>query len=110
MGPMTGRAAGHCAGDATPGYASPGFGRGYGIGRGFGAGGGRGRRNMFCVTGLPGRARSAGHAAPYPYPASYCEPDPHIQESLKNQADALQMQLDLVKQRLSDLETGPTAE
>jgi hypothetical protein len=40
QGPMTGRAAGLCAGYPHPGYAAPGFGRGYGRGRilGFGRG------------------------------------------------------------------------
>ena len=47
MGPMTGRAAGYCAGYDRPGFANPvpgrgpGFGRG--LGRGFGRGGGIGR-------------------------------------------------------------------
>ena len=44
-GPMSGRAAGYCAGYPMPGYANPvpggGFGMGFGRGRGFG--GGRGR-------------------------------------------------------------------
>lgn len=92
MGPMTGRAAGYCAGYDSPAYANPGFGRGYRIGRGYGGGGGRGRRNMYYATGLPGWAR-------------YGEPDPDAQkQSLKNQANALQAHLDLVKKRLSDLE------
>jgi len=46
-GPMTGRAAGLCAGYSVPGYMNPypGFGRGFGRGwgRGFGRGWGRGR-------------------------------------------------------------------
>ena len=52
MGPMTGRAAGFCAGYSVPGYANPiggrglgsGGGRGFGFGRGLGLGfrGGRG--------------------------------------------------------------------
>ena len=38
LGPMTGRAAGYCAGYPVPGYMNPGpgFGRGFGRGRGFG--------------------------------------------------------------------------
>ena len=46
MGPMTGRAAGYCAGYGTPGFANPVVGRGrfgYGVGRGFGRGAGFGR-------------------------------------------------------------------
>ena len=44
-GPMTGRAAGYCAGSSVPGYANPSapsFGRGFGFGRGRGRGIGRG--------------------------------------------------------------------
>ena len=117
MGPMTGRAAGYCAGNDAPGYASPGFGRGYGggAGRGYGGGGGgyggggRGWRNMYHATGLPGWARYGGYAAPYPYPATYAEPDPELQkQALKNQADALQAQLDMVMKRLADLEPEAT--
>ena len=58
-GPMTGRAAGYCAGFPVPGFMNPmsGYGRG-GFGRGF-RGGGRGRRNWFYATGMPGVARAA---------------------------------------------------
>jgi hypothetical protein len=46
-GPMTGRAAGYCAGYAVPGFINPtvgyGRGRGGGRGRGWGRGFGRGR-------------------------------------------------------------------
>jgi len=56
---------------------------------------------MYYATGLPGWARYGGYAGPY------VQPDPEIQkQTLKDQADALQAELDLVKKRLSDLETG----
>lgn len=55
MGPMTGRAAGFCAGYGAHGYMNAG-GRGFGRGGGFG-GGGRGCRNRFYATGLPGWLR-----------------------------------------------------
>jgi hypothetical protein len=44
-GPMTGRAAGYCAGYSVPGYMNPtcGYGRGWGRGRGRGYGRGYGR-------------------------------------------------------------------
>lgn len=67
MGPMTGRAAGYCAGYGMPGYLNPIFGRGYGgwgrgyggWGRGYGGwGGGWGHRNWYYATGLPGWARA----------------------------------------------------
>ena len=116
MGPMTGRAAGYCAGFGTPGYANPiagrGFGMGFGRGRGFGVrGGGRGRRNMFYATGQPGWMRFGGHAAPYGYPAPYQKPDPEMEkQALKRQADALQSELDFIQKRLSEIETRTTAE
>jgi len=71
LGPMTGRAAGYCAGYPVPGYMNPIPGGG-GWGRGF-RGGGRGRRNWFYATGMPGWARAAqglpawGGAVPNPY-------------------------------------------
>jgi len=59
MGPMTGRAAGLCAGYPMPGYMSP----IPGGGRGFGRRGGWGRRNWYYATGLTGWQR-----ATYGYP------------------------------------------
>jgi hypothetical protein len=46
-GPMTGRAAGYCAGYPVPGYANPTRGYGRGFGRGRGRGFGRGWRRGF---------------------------------------------------------------
>jgi hypothetical protein len=115
MGPMSGRAAGYCAGLGMPGYANPLPGRGFGMGfgrgrggrgRGFGFGGGaRGWRHMFYATGLPGWARFSGYPAPNP------QLDPETEkQALKNQADALQSELDFIKKRLSEIETGAAAE
>jgi len=64
MGPMTGRAAGYCAGYPVPGFMNPVPGGGYwrwgrGVwGAGFGAGRGRGWRNWYRATGLPGWSRA----------------------------------------------------
>jgi len=108
MGAMRGRAAGYCAGFGMPGYANPvpgrgfgmGFGRGRGAwGRGFGSGG-RGWRHMFYATGLPGWARFGGYADPY------VKPDPEMEKQvLKNQAEAMQEELEEIKKRLSEIET-----
>jgi hypothetical protein len=103
-GAMTGRAAGYCAGfGILPGYASAaarGFGRGGSRGCGFG-GGGYGWRRWFDATGLPGWMRFGGYAEPYQ------KPDPELEkQSLKNQAEALQSELDLIKKRLDKLEAG----
>ena len=116
MGPMTGRAAGYCAGYPVPGYMNPVDGRGYrGWGRGFwGRGGGRGWRNWYYATGLPGWAR-AGYGYPawggalYPY-APYAAPVPPAvapeQEltSLKQQAEYFENSLDEIKKRIEQLE------
>jgi hypothetical protein len=113
MGVMTGRAAGYCAGSGMPGYANPEPGRGFGMGfgrgrgawsRGFG-GGGRGWRNMFHATVMPGWMRFGGFAAPYQ------KPDPEMEkQALTNQAEALQSELDLIKKRLGEIETGTATE
>jgi len=57
MGPMTGRAAGYCAGYPVPGFMNP-YGGRLGLGLGFGRGGGRGWRNWYWATGLPGWYRA----------------------------------------------------
>ncbi len=110
MGPMTGRAAGYCAGYGMPGHANPAFGRGFGVGfgrgrgawgRGFG-GGGRGWRNMFYATGAPGWMRYGGYAAP----VGDLEPEVEKQ-ALRNQADAMQGELDSIRKRLEELEKDP---
>ncbi len=113
-GAMTGRGAGYCSGSGMPGYANPIQGRGFGIGfgrgrggmgRGFG-GGGRGRRNMFYATGLPGWMRFSGYALPYGYSEMIQNPDPKVeQRMLKDQADALQAELEAIKKRLDEVET-----
>jgi hypothetical protein len=54
MGPMTGGAAGFCAGYSVPGFMNTAGGRGY---WGRGRGGGRGFRHWYHATGLPGWAR-----------------------------------------------------
>jgi hypothetical protein len=113
MGPMTGRAAGYCAGYSVPGYMNPipgggGFGRGAGW---FGGGRGRGFRNMYYATGLPGWMRyNMG------YPAwggvinpnvSYVPPNITAEqeaEALKNQAKYLQDNLNALNERIKELE------
>ncbi len=101
MGPMTGRAAGYCAGFNTPGFANPvrgGFGRGYGRGGGMGFGG-RGWRHWFCATGLPGWLRFGG-AGMMPQ-----GPDPEVEkQALRGQVDALRAELDALQKRLNELE------
>lgn len=107
MGPMTGRAAGYCAGYSAPGYMNPAGGRGFGggYGRGFGRGGyGRGRRNWFYATGMPGWTR-AGMGLP----AGGVPPQmPQQQEidMLRGQAEYLEDSLENIRKRMQELEAG----
>ncbi len=108
LGPMTGRAAGFCAGYSVPGYVNPASGRGYfGRGRGFhGRGGGRGWRNWYYATGLPGWQRASmgmpafGGANPY---AAEITPQQE-KDILKNEAEFLKKQLEDIQSRIETLE------
>jgi hypothetical protein len=88
-----------------------GLGRGRAFrGRGFG-GGGRGWRHVFYATGVPGWARFGGNAAPYGYAGPYPQSDPEAEkQALRSQAEALQEELDLIKKRLSEIETKSAEE
>jgi hypothetical protein len=114
MGRMSGRGAGFCAGYDVQGFANQapgrGFGMGFGHGRGFAGGGGRGWRNCFYATGLPGWARFGGYGSGgFPNPAM--RPDPEMEkQALKAQADTLEAELEMIKQRLSGLESGKNEE
>ena len=103
MGPMTGRAAGFCAGYSSPGYANPVGGRGFfgfGRGRGFwGRGGGRGWRNRFYATGFLGWA-DTGYQAEFPA-APTAEQE---QQALKQQAQYLSDSLNALNKRIEELE------
>jgi Family of unknown function (DUF5320) len=122
MGPMTGRAAGYCAGYSTPGFANQMGGRGFGgagggFGRGGGGGGGRGRRNGFYATGLPGWQRfgaggpAYGGAMPYGGAAPYGAPNggpvatkQQELDMLKGQVEYFEDALDGIKKRITELE------
>ena len=79
LGPMTGRAAGYCAGYPVPGYANP----GPGLGLGWGGGWGRGwrHRHWYYATGLPGWYR-AGYAPAW-YPSPFPAPMTAAQEAME---------------------------
>ncbi len=109
-GPMTGRAAGYCAGYPVPGYMNPIPGRGgFGFGRGWGRGRGRGRGRGFG-WGWSG-------AYPYAYGAPYYDPAygyPYAQEPsateelgiLKEQSEILKQQLQDIQERINTLESA----
>jgi hypothetical protein len=104
LGPMTGRAAGYCAGYSVPGFMNPYGGRpglGFGYGRGFGRGRGYGR----------------GFWPGYGYPMSYAPPiyggsgfyQPPLEpkqetEMLAEEAKALKEQLEAINKRITELE------
>ncbi len=108
MGPMTGRAAGYCAGFGMPGYTNPILGRGWWW---WGCGWrGRGWRHWYYATGLPGWARF-GYAPVWGTPPAwaygpYIAPPTREQEAefLKAQAEAFKEQLDAISQRIAELE------
>jgi len=113
MGPMTGRAAGYCAGYPVPGYANPVGGRGF-WGWGRGRGGGRGWRNQFYATGLTGWQRAAvGYpafggvvpaAAPYAAPFAPAVGGEQQLDALKGQAEYFEQALDGIRKRIEELE------
>lgn len=114
MGPMTGRAAGYCAGYSVPGYANPIPGRGLGLG--FGRGG-WGRRNRYYATGLTGWQQAemgypagGGFAPSAPaygfYGAPYGPTMTKEQEvdALKGQAEYFEDALEGIRKRIDELE------
>ena len=113
MGPMTGRAAGYCAGYPVPGFMNPVPGRGFG---GWGRGrGGWGRRNWFHATGLTGWQRAAygypafggvSPAMPYAAPVGPTTTPEQEVELLKGQAEYFEDALDGIKKRIEELEAA----
>jgi prefoldin subunit 5 len=50
--------------------------------------------------------RFGGYAAPYATPMPNQKPDPEMEkQALKNQAEALQSELNFIKKRLAEIET-----
>ena len=122
MGPMTGRAAGYCAGYPMAGYMNPipgrgvgfGWGRGYGRGLGLGFRGGRGRAGRAGwggYWGVPSGAPAYGYGAAYgvpaaQYPAPYGgRPSPEQEaDTLKGQAEYFEDALEGIRKRIAELE------
>jgi len=101
LGPMTGRAAGFCAGYGVPGYANPVAGRGLGCGRGRGAGRGlglgRGFGRGFGFFGLPAVHPAAGF-----YPESPVLDPEREKAALTAQAEYLENELAAIRKRLEE--------
>ena len=105
LGPMTGRAAGYCAGYTVPGYMNSVPRRAFGFGRGFGRGLGRGMGRGFAW-------RRAGYAwgDDYGYTPLYPVYPERISAEeetgmLAEQAKALEEELKIIKNRLKELES-----
>lgn len=105
-GPMTGRAAGYCAGYPVPGFMNPvggrGYGFGFGFGRGFGLRGGRGGR--WGAVPYAGYGFGTPYAAPYAAP--YTAPPTRAEqlEVLQSQAEHFEKSLNEIKKRIAELE------
>lgn len=116
LGPMTGRAAGFCAGYPTPGYMNPVGGRGY---RGWGRGGGWGRGRALYGAAVPFAPRAPYNwpapGAPGTYPAPLAAPfaptmtrDQEL-DALKGQAEYCQDALNGIRKRIEELEAQAPA-
>ena len=112
LGPMTGRAAGYCAGHPAPGNMDPMPARGFG-GRGRGGGGGRRAwRHRFYATGQPGWWRAGigrpagGAGGPYATPNA-AAPMTRQQEleALQGQAEYFEDALEGIRGRIEELGT-----
>jgi hypothetical protein len=96
MGPMTGRAAGYCAGYGVPGFMNPQGGR---MGGGFGWGRGRGR-----FWGYPPGAGFWG--APYgAYPYAPAYSGEQEKQALQSQVKLFEDQIAALRKRIEELET-----
>ncbi len=99
MGPMTGRAAGYCAGYGVPGYINPYPGRGRGFGRGMGMGFRGGRGPMYG----PGYVPPSYYGGAYPYNPPAPTPQQEM-DALHAQAEYLENTLKEINQRIEELE------
>jgi len=118
MGPMTGRAAGYCAGYSVPGFTNPipgrgfrggGGGWGFGRGRGWGRGFGMGLPASGMAPGTPYGSYNAPYGAtsvvaPYGTPwAGQMTPQQEL-DGLKGQAEYFEDVLDGIQKRIGELE------
>ena len=111
-GPMTGRAAGRCAGNQASEYA--GVRGGGGRASGGGARGGRRRRNRFRATGLTGWQRAAGTpdvedepvaaAAPSEAESPLATGNEEGIDVLRQQAESMAEQVNRLRERIEQLE------
>lgn len=104
MGPMTGRAAGYCAGNPVPGYMNRGAGMGFGAGGRGGSYGGRGWRNQFHATGLTGWQRAGAGMPAFGAAAPAITGEQEL-ALLKEQAGYFESSLEGIRKRIEELES-----
>ena len=98
LGPRTGRTLGFCSGYSHPGYAFPGFGRGFGRGRGHGLGRGYWGRGRFW--------RGYNYPDLYYPPTQGISPQPNKEEEkayLEEMVKGLEEELKDLRRRLKEL-------
>ena len=113
LGPMTGRAAGYCAGYSVPGFMNPtrGFGRGLGRGRSRGWGRGYGR-GWWKYTPVP---MHPIYTDIPPYPPVIQTPSPeqevaalkNYQKELEAEKADLEQEMNQIKSRINEIQTKP---
>ena len=115
MGPMTGRAAGYCAGYPIPGFMNRVPGSGF---WGWGRGVGRGQRNWFHAAGLTGWQRAApglstfgasgAYAAPFvwPFVPATISTEQEL-DLLERQAEYFTNPLEGIRKPIEELEAQP---
>ena len=113
MGPMTGRAAGYCAGYTVPGYMNVYGGRGMAFRRGFhGRGGGFGRERGFGFLGYPG-VMPGVPGVPFVSQPGF-GPEPYDEraelEELRSHAREIENTLSGIQKRIEELEAKGSAE
>jgi len=107
-GPMTGRAAGYCAGYSVPGYMNPVGGYGRGFGRGWGRGWGRGFGRGWYVYPPPAIVQPAYPQA-YPPVAQKQSPEQEVaalenyQKELVAEKADLEKEMGDIKARIEEL-------
>ncbi len=109
-GPMTGRAAGYCAGYAVPGYENPACGYGRrggrrGYGRGRGRGFGRGWYGNPPVTVVPPVPQQAYVPVTQPIPEQEIVTLENYQKNLTAEKADLEQEMEGVKARIEELKT-----
>ena len=108
-GPITGRAAGYCAGYPVPGYMNPtggyGGGRGRGLGRGRGRGFGRGRYAIPPSAVVQAAYPQSTPVAQSQFPEQEVAALENYQKQLEVEKADLEQEMGGVKARIEELKT-----